>query len=246
VGGLLGWLGEFDRGLPFLDHGIQLAREIDNPLVEAAAYYYRGIIHEQRGAPDRALSDYAEARRLAERTGDLFRVYVTRMFEGHAHTLAGNAARGREVLAEAETLANQLGTRFYIARRRTYLANCMLAQDERDTVPDVCREAIALAEETGDVFANALAHRVLADALLRLDPPDWQAAAPAVREAIRVQEDLGVRPELARSYRTLGRLLRMRGDVGAAAAELTRAVTMFREMGMTMDLDDAERELDAR
>jgi tetratricopeptide (TPR) repeat protein len=122
----------------------------------------------------------------------------------------------------------------------------MLAQDERDTVPDVCREAIALAEETGDVFANALAHRVLADALLRLDPPDWQAAELAVRDAIRVQEDLGVRPELARSYRTLGRLLRMRGDVEAATAELRRAVTMFREMGMTIDLDNTERELAGR
>jgi class 3 adenylate cyclase/tetratricopeptide (TPR) repeat protein len=246
VGGLLGWMGEFDRGLPYLDHGLQLAREIDNPFVEAAAYYYRGIIHEQRGAPDQALSDYAEARRLAERTGDLFRVYVTRMFEGQAHTLAGNAARGREVLAEAETLASQLGTRFYVALRKTYLANCMLAQGERDTVPDVCREAIALAEETGDVYANALAHRVLADALLRLDPPDWQAAEPAVADAIRVQDELGARPELARSYRTWSRLLRIRGDAEAAATQFMRAVTMFREMRMTLDLADAERELAAR
>jgi tetratricopeptide (TPR) repeat protein len=246
VGGLLGWMGEFDRGLPYLDHGLQLAREIDNPFVEAAAYYYRGIIHEQRGAPDQALSDYAEARRLAERTGDLFRVYVTRMFEGQAHTLAGNAARGREVLAEAETLASQLGTRFYVALRKTYLANCMLAQGERDTVPDVCREAIALAEETGDVYANALAHRVLADALLRLDPPDWQAAEPAVADAIRVQDELGARPELARSYRTWSRLLRIRGDAEAAATQFMRAVTMFREIRMTLDLADAERELAAR
>jgi hypothetical protein len=38
----------------------------------------------------------------------------------------------------------------------------------------------------------------------------------------------------------------MRGDVEAAAAEIRRAVTMFREMGITTDLDDTERELAAR
>ncbi len=246
VGGLLALMGEFDQGLPHLDHGIELARRIENPLAEAAAHYYRGIIHEQRGAPDRALADYAESRRLAEQTGDLFRIYVVRMFESQAHAMAGHAMRGREVLAEAEALAAKLGTKFYIAMRKTYLATCMLAQGEQKQVPDVCREAIRLAEETGDIYANALAHRVLADALLRLEPPEWRAAEPAVADAIRVQEEIGARPELARSYRTWGRVLGAKGDAAGAATQLARAVAMFREMRMTLDLADAERELAAR
>jgi tetratricopeptide (TPR) repeat protein len=246
VGGLLALMGEFVEGLPHLDHGIELARRVQNPLAEAAAHYYRGIIHEQRGAPDRALADYAESRRLAERTGDLFRIYVVRMFESQAYAVAGEPARAREVLAEADALAEKLGTKFYVAMRWTYRATCMLAQGEVKQVPDVCREAIRLAEETGDIYANALAHRVLADALLGLDPPDWQTAESAVTDAIRIQETIGARPELARSYRTHSRVLRAGGDSAGAAAELARAVAMFREMRMTLDLVDAERELARR
>jgi class 3 adenylate cyclase/tetratricopeptide (TPR) repeat protein len=245
VGGLLALMGEFDQGLPHLDHGIQLARTIENPSAEAAGYYYRGIIHEQRGAPERALADYEQSRALAERTGDAFRIYVVKIFESQAYAIAGDPARGRALLDEAEALAARLGTKFYVALRTTYLAACLLAQGQHDGVPDVCRQAIQLAHDTGDVYAEALAHRILADALLQVDPPDWRAAAPAVDHAIAVQERIGARPELARSYRTSARVLRAKGDDAAAQAQLARAFQMFREMRMAWDLTHADDELRA-
>jgi hypothetical protein len=106
-------------------------------------------------------------------------------------------------------------------------------------VPGLCREAIQVAQETGDRFFGALAHRALAEALGALPSPDLAAAERELREAIRILEEIGARPERARTALTEARLLARLGRTAEAAAERERAVLMFETMGMTWDLSRA-------
>ena len=53
---------EFDRALAYADGGLALAQEIQNPLAEAAAYQYRGTLHDQQGDYARAIADYERKR----------------------------------------------------------------------------------------------------------------------------------------------------------------------------------------
>jgi len=57
-----------------------------------------------------------------------------------------------------------------------------------------------------------------------MSPSDTQKAAGYLREACRVHEEIGARPERARDY-------------------LTRAIDMFQEMDMAWDLPRAEAAL---
>jgi class 3 adenylate cyclase/tetratricopeptide (TPR) repeat protein len=240
-----GFIGEFTQALAYADHGLRLAREIRNPFAESAAYHYRGMIHNQRGAWTQAITDCEEARRVAERTGDRFRVYLVQFFEGRAHTMDGNTGRGRELLAESIALSAQLGTTFGVGMAKAYQAECLLARGERDAVPPLCHEAIGLAEETGDKYAKALAHRTLAEALFALAPADPQDAERAMLEAIRLQQEIGNQPELARSYMSYARLLQGWGEAAKASEYLTRAISMFQQMDMAWDLTRAEQVLQA-
>jgi class 3 adenylate cyclase/tetratricopeptide (TPR) repeat protein len=236
AGWVLGWTGEFARAVPYADQGIRLAQEIQNPFAEAAALLYRGLIHDARGAWPEAIADFARARTVAERVGDRFRAYLAEFSEGQAHTMAGDPARGRTLLEESLTRAQQIGTKFFLAGLKTALANCLIALGELDAVPTLCREAIQIAQETGDRFFGALAHRTLAEALCALTPPDLAGAERALEEAIRIQEEIGARPELARSSLSYARLLDRLGRTEDAVEYRTRAVAMFREMGMVSDL----------
>jgi predicted ATPase/class 3 adenylate cyclase len=236
-----GFIGEFAQALAYADHGLRLAREIQNPFAESAAYHYRGMIHNQRGAWAQAITDCEEARRVAERTGDLYRVYLVKFFEGRAHTMDGNTGRGRELLEESIALSAQLGTTFGVGMAKAYQAECLLALGERDAVPPLCHEAIGLAEETGDKYAKALAHRTLAEALFTLAPADPQDAERAMLEAIQLQQEIGNHPELARSYMSYARLLQGWGEAAKASEYLTRAISMFQQMGMAWDLTQAEQ-----
>ncbi len=234
--------GEFDRALAYANRGLALAQEIQNPLAEAAAYQYRASLHDQRGECARAIADYEYARRIAERAGDLFRVYIVKFWESRAHTRAGDASRGRTLAEEGFALAEQIGTKFVLAQGKVSLAEALLALGEVDEACRVCREAIILSEESGDGFGAAIAHRTLAESLIRLHPPDshWQRE---ILEAIRLQRDRGAQPELARSYASYARLLAAAGETEQTRAALTQAVDMFRRMGMVWDLERAEQAL---
>jgi predicted ATPase/class 3 adenylate cyclase len=243
AGFAFGFMGEFAQAFVHADHGLRLAQDIQNPFAEAAAYFYRALIHEQRGAWAQALRDCEEARRVGERMSDLFRVYLAKTTQGRIYTLTGDPARGRVLLEEGAVLADQLGTNFWLAWRTTYLAACLLALGELESVPALCDEAIRVAEAAGDQYPKALAQRTLAETLFALNAADPQPAESAMLEAIRLQQAIGAKPELARSYVSYGRMLQGQGEGEKARGFLIQAIEMFQQMEMTWDLVRAEQAL---
>ncbi len=242
AGQAFAFTGEFDRALAYANRGVELAQEIKNPLAEAAAYLYRGALQDQRGEWARAIADYESARRVAERAGDLFRIYIVKFWEGRAYTRAGDASRGRTLVEEGFALAERIGTKFVLAHGKVSHAECLLALGELDEACRVCQETITLTAEGRDRFHAALAHRAFAESLIRLRPFDsqWQRE---ILEAIRIQQDIGAEPELARSYASYARLLKGTGGIEQAKAQLAQAIDMFRRMGMAWDLGRAEQAL---
>jgi class 3 adenylate cyclase/tetratricopeptide (TPR) repeat protein len=243
AGWVLGQLGKFESAFQYVDRGLQLAREIQNPFTEAACRFFYGVTRIFRGEWNEAITDFEEARRIAEHTGDQFRVYVTKVWEGWARTSAGDPAHGRVLLEEAFALAGQIGTKMQLSFVKANLAAALVAMGELEGVVAICQEAIRLAEETGDKFGKALAHRALAEALLCLDPAGLQEAERAILEAIRVQQGIGVKPDLARSYLSYAHVLRASGKREKAKEYLVVATGMFQQMGMTWDLAQADQVL---
>jgi hypothetical protein len=62
-------------------------------------------------------------------------------------------------------------------------------------------------------------------------------------EAIRLQEQIGAHPELARSYGRYARILSSQGEQAKARAYLAKAVVLFRQLGMVRDLERAVQAL---
>ena len=61
-------------------------------------------------------------------------------------------------------------------------------------------------------------------------------------ESLTLARELGMRPLVAHCHLGLGKLYRRTGDQTKAAEHLTTASTMYREMGMTFWLAQAETE----
>jgi hypothetical protein len=66
------------------------------------------------------------------------------------------------------------------------------------------------------------------------------------REALALANELGMRPLVAHCHLGLGKLCRRRGDGTKAHEHLTTTSTMYREMGMTFWLEQAEAEMKDR
>ena len=241
AGAALAHLGDFVHALQYAEHGLHLTQELQNPFAEAAAYHYRGMLYDQYGEWPRALADYEAAQRLAEQTGDRFRTYIVQVWAGRAHTMAGNPSRGRALLEESMTLAAQLSTTFAMPCLHAFHTACLLALGEGPGLLLRCHEAIRLAHETGDKFSASLAYRTLAETLVHLEPADFQPTEHAMTEAIRLHQEIGNTPELARTYVRYARLLQRQGKPERARAYLTQASDLFRHMDMAWDLAQADQ-----
>jgi predicted ATPase/class 3 adenylate cyclase len=238
-------LGEFEAAFTHAEHGVQLAREIRNPFAEAAALHMRGVARLFRGEWARAVDDCEAARHIAERIGDLVRVYMTKVWQGWASLGAGDAARARALLEEAVALSDVVGGKIQLSYAKANLAVALMALDAVDAVPGLCEEAMRLAEEADDTVGKALARRALGEACARCRPSDPPRAEEHMLEAIRLFEEMGARPELARTHVSYARLLNEQGLTDKAKAHLTRAVALFTEMGMVEDAASVEHPVHA-
>jgi class 3 adenylate cyclase/tetratricopeptide (TPR) repeat protein len=234
---LLGYMGEFEKALSFSDLSIELARRIKNPYAEAAGFHYRGIIHDQQGEWQLALERYLEAKKIAESAGDLFRVYILKFMQGRAAHMAGDLAQGLQIIEDSIALAGKMGTQFLLGQAKTVLASCRLAAGRVDEARSLCLEAIGLAEKAGDRFTQSLARRSLAECVAQASgSKDLEEANGLVLAAIEIQKEIGAKPELGRSWLSLGRIAKMRADEVEAARCLERAMRLFTDLNMRWDI----------
>jgi class 3 adenylate cyclase/tetratricopeptide (TPR) repeat protein len=237
VSALFGYMGKFEKALSYSDLAIKLAQELKNPYAEAAGFHYRGIIRDQQGLWDRAIDDYATALKIAEKSGDMFRVYIVRFMEGRATHMMGDPDRGRVLIEDALLLASKIGTTFLLGQAKCFLAACYLAAGRVEEAHALCADAISLAEKAGDKFTESLVLRARAECLGQSGPlENTDEAERTLLEAIKIQDGIGAKPELARSYLRLARLFRSRGGTRETALWLDRATGQFRELGMSWDI----------
>ena len=242
VSALFGYMGDFEKALFYSEFGLKLAQELRNPYAEAASLHYRGIIRDQQGLWDAAIADYVSAQKVAGAVGDQFRFYIAKFMEGRAQCMTGDLAAGRKLLEEGIAVAKQLGTTFLLGQAKSFLAACGLEDRPFEELRPLCAEAIDLARKAGDQFTEALALRVLAEVLSRLGPRDGASEAmDAISAAIRIQEGIGAKPELARSYTSLARILQAQGRPEEALASFEKSAALFKALGMRWDLDCAGR-----
>ncbi len=87
---------------------------------------------------------------------------------------------------------------------------------------------------------------MLAETLSRLGArEDANEAIDAISEAIRIQKDIGAKPELGRSYASLAGILRAQGKPREALLSFEKAAALFDAHGMRWDLERARRNFES-
>lgn len=238
---ILAFLGEFDRAFVHADHAIQLAQKIQNPFAQANAYHLRGCIGDQRGEWTQAIKDYEKGIHIAEKAEDLFRLYLVKCWKGRALAMIGDPRQGRKLLEESLALAEKIGTKFWLAWQKTALAACLFKLGELEKGSKLCQEAIHLGEETNDKFIIAYANRTFAEIFSCLEPSNPQKVDKAILKAIQIQQEIDVKPEIARSYISYALFLTEIGEKEKARTYLDKAIVMFQHMGMNWDLSQADQ-----
>src|SRR5262249_22799138 len=109
-----------------------------------------------------------------------------------------------------------------------------------DEAAGYVREALAVARRTGARGSEADALCLAGDVASAAGAAD---AEDHYRGALALAVELGMRPLVAHCHLGLGTLYQRTGQREQAQEHLTTATTMYREMGMTYWLEQAEREM---
>jgi hypothetical protein len=100
--------------------------------------------------------------------------------------------------------------------------------------------ALGLSREHQERGCEAWALRLLGEIAVQCDPPEVEQVEASYRQALALAEELGMRPLRAYCHLGLGTLYAEIGRREQAHAELSAAIALYRAMGMTLWLLQAE------
>ncbi len=239
---LLAWgmaeLGEFTEAAAYADEAVQMAEFVGQPYSLLMAYLILGFLHLAKGDAERALPPLQRALALYETWN------LGYFFPWIAQGLGLAYARGDRTdeampLLERAIARHPALLRSQRAPLHATLGEVYLLAGRPDAADEEARRALAVAQECRTRGSQAWALRLLGEVAARRDPPEH--AEGHYRDALVLAEELGMRPLVAHCHLGLGKLYRRTGQSEQARERLTTAATMYRGMGMTYWLEDAER-----
>jgi tetratricopeptide (TPR) repeat protein len=120
------------------------------------------------------------------------------------------------------------------------LGEVWLSTGRTEDASQLGRQALDLARKHKQRGHEVYALRLLGEVASRRDPSDVGEAVVRYRGALALADELGMRPLVAHCHLGLGRLYRRTGDAAKAQEHLTTAITLYRAMGMTYWLEQAD------
>jgi tetratricopeptide (TPR) repeat protein len=238
----LGQTGEFDAALGHANDALRIADELGQASSRAIALLAVASAYLLRGEWSKAAPVLAHGWAVVP-TGQVFRLS---MASKRALVLAwsGRREEALEGLAAAWVELSKAGIAPYgEAAAQLDCAEAYLLVGRVEDATRYAERALMVAQDDRLRGHAAWAHRLLGEIALRSDSSDGTQAEAHFCEGFAVAQELGMRPLLAHCHLGLGKLYRRVGQLEEARAELSTAIGMLGEMGMTLWLPEAEAEL---
>jgi tetratricopeptide (TPR) repeat protein len=236
-------VGEFDRAIAYAGEALRVAEATGDPPTLAEALDALGESHLQRWESQEAIEAYERAVGVC-RTWHL-RTRLPSLYGAlaMAYERVGRPAEAIVLATDAKAEDEALGRTGRRAARARGLGRAALLTGRFDEATRWAEEALEHARAVGQRKIEAWSLRLVAEIATRREPPDLDAAEGAYRRCLQLAAELGTRPIEALCRFELGGVLGRLLRAAEARPEITRAIELFRAMGMTAPLEQAQAEL---
>ncbi|MCH9046803.1 MAG: tetratricopeptide repeat protein, partial [SAR324 cluster bacterium] len=238
---MYGFTGNFANAAKHLRAAMSLSVEMHDMDREATTIGYDGFIQVFKGDWDRCIasSDRCIALSTAKIGNVMMEALATNM-KGYANFMLGDRKSGLELIRKGIQTMESMGSRISLSYFYAVSAEMLCLAGNTDAAEAYARQSLDLGPY-GEKWGASVAHRALAMAACQGQQPDWKKAEEHMAESLRLAASRGERPNLAVVHFRFAELLQKKGDEAAAREKLSQATALFREMGMTWWLEQAER-----
>jgi class 3 adenylate cyclase/tetratricopeptide (TPR) repeat protein len=234
--------GRFIEGLPHGETGVCLAEALEHPYTLVLACMSLGTLWRLKGGLGQATVAFERALAVCRESGSPFTPVVSGPL-GAVYAQSGRVAEGLALLDDSVP-AMEAGRLLLFHSLNLLLRGEALQRAGRlDHALADAERTLGLTRERGERGREAQCLRLLGEIAAQRDPPDAETAERYYREAMRLGEELKMRPLVAHCHLGLGKLYRRTDKREQAQEHLGTATTMYREMGMTYWLERLEREV---
>jgi class 3 adenylate cyclase/tetratricopeptide (TPR) repeat protein len=236
-------LGRFAEGRAFGDEGLRIAEAMAHPGSLMMASWGIGLLTLRQGNLPRALPQLERAMGICQ-DADL-PAYAPRVAAalGAAYTLGGRVADAVPLLTRAMEQTAAMELIVFQALCGLSLAEAHLRAGSLEEAHALAEHTLTLAREHEERGNEAYALRLLGEIAARRDPSEVETSEDHYQHTLALAEELGMRPLQAHCHLGLGTLYAMTGQREQARAELSIAIELYKAMGMTFWLPQAEAAL---
>jgi tetratricopeptide (TPR) repeat protein len=236
-------VGGFAEAIAYGAEGLRIAETAAHPITLVYGCLGVGVPYLLQGAYDKALPQLERAMGICRDLSILFHFPAAALQLGTAYTLTGQVTEALILLEQMLAQDRAMGRQGAQAARVAALSEATLLAGHPEHASDLARHALELSRRHGERGAQAYILRLLGDITAQCAPLDAQEVEAHYRQALTLAEELGMRPLQAHCHRGLGTLYATIGQREQARAELAAAIALYRAMGMTFWLPQAEAAL---
>ncbi len=234
-------VGSFARALDAAREGVALAEARGVPEEIAFARMQLGFVHGEAQEWEEALQAIAPVPDPLQGEAPLTPLgFMLLGLHGRALAHLGRAAEAVDRIRPAVEWADQSDYRVFHYLPRLFYAEAWLHLGRLSQAEKEARQALEEAQRAGNRWAVGVALRVLANALARRSDPPWQQVEMLLIQSMHTLRQVRARPDLARTYLALRRLYDRAGQIAWAVDCHFRATTIFEELGMRTELQEAQ------
>jgi class 3 adenylate cyclase/tetratricopeptide (TPR) repeat protein len=230
--------GAFAEGLTRAQEMLRTAEAADNLVSRIGTSFVAGHLYLRQGDLDQAIAVLDHGLALCE-SGDipLWLPWITAAL-GTAYVLLGRLDEALPLLERAVAQSAAMNTMAAHALLVAYLSQGYLHAGRIQDATDQAGRALAYSRVHQERGHEAWVLQLLGDIAARHDPPDVTHAETHYQQALAGAAALGMRPLQAHCHRGLGTLYNQTGQSEQARVELSTAIDMYRDMGMTFWLPE--------
>ena len=160
---------------------------------------------------------------------------------GNACAYLGDQETGRSYGEKGLKMQRDAGIAMYLSFQYLFLGDTHLQRGDLENALASVEEGLRLAQKNHERHLEAMAWIFLGRVLGRTETPDIRKAEECVLQGMKIADDLKVKPFYAQGHLFLGELYAHGGQKEKALEKLTKAETMFQEMGMDYWLGETRR-----
>ena len=241
LGMMYGFVGDFENGAKNFRTALSLAAEGSDVNRQAATLAYEAGVHVFRGDWGKCIATSDRCIELSgSKIGNSMMEAIATAVKGHAIFMLGDQKQGEELTRKGIRSIESIGAKISLSMWYSQLAEMLCLIGKADEGEAFAAQALDLAPY-GERWGASVAYLALAMAAGKRKRPAWKKVDQNMRESFRQAEAMHAQPFTAVSHFRYAELLQQKGDLAAAREQIAKASALFRDMGMTWWLGQAEK-----